>query len=53
MDLHVPCLLVFPPGTELHQHPLYRGGQLILQDKVRARDKTLEQRARRSENETG
>ncbi|KAF0300270.1 putative 28S rRNA (cytosine-C(5))-methyltransferase [Amphibalanus amphitrite] len=34
VDLHVPCLLVFPPGTELHRHPLYRGGQLILQDKA-------------------
>jgi len=34
VDLHVPYLLVFPPGTELHQHALYRSGRLILQDKA-------------------
>ncbi|KAJ1663669.1 hypothetical protein IW140_004754 [Coemansia sp. RSA 1813] len=31
-DLH--DLLVFPPGTDLHAHPLYLGGSIILQDKA-------------------
>ncbi|KAJ2863079.1 hypothetical protein GGI22_002041 [Coemansia erecta] len=31
-DLH--DLLVFPPGTDLHAHPLYVGGSVILQDKA-------------------
>jgi putative methyltransferase len=32
-DNHVPDLLVFPPSTDLHNHPAVRRGQLILQDK--------------------
>ncbi|KAJ2670128.1 hypothetical protein GGH99_006284 [Coemansia sp. RSA 1285] len=31
-DLH--DLLVLPPGTDLHAHPLYVGGSIILQDKA-------------------
>lgn len=34
LDAHVPNLLVFPSGTDLHAHPLVEGGQLILQDKA-------------------
>ncbi|KAM4795389.1 28S rRNA (cytosine-C(5))-methyltransferase [Rhinophrynus dorsalis] len=33
-DLHVPDLLVFPPGTDLHKDSLYIAGHLILQDKA-------------------
>ncbi len=33
LDQHVPDLLVFPPGTDLHNHPSVRGAQIILQDK--------------------
>jgi putative methyltransferase len=32
-DEHIPDLLVFPPSTDLHNHPSVRRGQLILQDK--------------------
>jgi putative methyltransferase len=32
-DKHVPDLLVFPPSTDLHNHPAVRRGQLVLQDK--------------------
>ena len=30
-DAHVPHLLVFPPRTELHAHPLVQSGALVLQ----------------------
>eukprot|EP00897_Mesotaenium_endlicherianum_P009684 jgi/Mesen1/8744/ME000052S08166 len=30
----VPELLVLPPGSDLHAHPLVRGGQLVLQGKA-------------------
>ncbi|KAE8622407.1 hypothetical protein XENTR_v10005229 [Xenopus tropicalis] len=33
-DLHVPDLLAFPPGTDLHKDSLYTAGHLILQDKA-------------------
>jgi hypothetical protein len=37
-DVHVdellPDLLVFPPGTDLHDHPLVTEGVLILQVRV-------------------
>jgi 25S rRNA (cytosine2278-C5)-methyltransferase len=33
IDEHVPDLLVFPSGTDLHNHPSVRGSQVILQDK--------------------
>lgn len=33
-DAHIDNLLAFAPGTDLHSHPLYCEGQLILQDKV-------------------
>ena len=33
-DLHVDNLLVFPHGTDLHDHVLYTKGDIILQDKV-------------------
>lgn len=33
-DEHIPDLLVFPPGTDLHDHPLYVSGEILLQDKV-------------------
>jgi len=34
VDMHIPELLVFPPGADLHEHPLYLSGDIILQDKV-------------------
>ena len=34
LDPLLPELLVFPAGTDLHDHPLYQAGHLILQDKV-------------------
>lgn len=33
IDEHLPELLVFPPGTDLHDHPLVESGALILQSK--------------------
>lgn len=33
-DTHIPNLLLFPPGTDLHDHPLVKEGILILQDKA-------------------
>jgi len=33
-DIHVPELLVFAAGTDLHRHELYIGGSIVLQDKV-------------------
>ncbi|KAJ1660471.1 hypothetical protein IWQ61_000618 [Dispira simplex] len=33
-DPHLSDLLVFPPKTDLHAHPLYLGGDIILQDKA-------------------
>ncbi|XP_067024171.1 28S rRNA (cytosine-C(5))-methyltransferase-like isoform X2 [Acropora muricata] len=33
-DKHIPDLLVFPPGTDLHDHPLYVSGEILLQDKA-------------------
>ncbi|CAM9349921.1 unnamed protein product [Phaeothamnion confervicola] len=33
VDDLIPTLLVLPRGTELHEHPLTVGGQLVLQDK--------------------
>ncbi|XP_075420987.1 28S rRNA (cytosine-C(5))-methyltransferase [Tenrec ecaudatus] len=34
LDPLLPELLVFPPHTDLHEHPLYQAGHLILQDKA-------------------
>lgn len=34
-DIHIPSLIVFPPGKDFHDHPLYKSGEIILQDKVR------------------
>jgi 16S rRNA C967 or C1407 C5-methylase (RsmB/RsmF family) len=34
LDAHVPNLLVFAPGTDLHDHSLLQSGQIILQDKA-------------------
>ncbi|XP_065066978.1 28S rRNA (cytosine-C(5))-methyltransferase-like [Rhopilema esculentum] len=33
-DQHIPDLLVFSPGTDLHEHPLYINGHILLQDKA-------------------
>lgn len=33
-DAHIPSLLRFPPGTDLHDHVLVTEGRLILQDKA-------------------
>ena len=33
-DAHIPNLLGFPPGTDLHDHPLVLNGALVLQDKA-------------------
>jgi putative methyltransferase len=34
VDSHLPDLLVFPPNTDLHDHPLVMDGSLILQSKA-------------------
>lgn len=34
VDKHIPCLLRFPHGTDLHDHPLVLNGSMILQDKA-------------------
>ncbi|KAB1263155.1 putative 28S rRNA -methyltransferase [Camelus dromedarius] len=34
LDSLLPELLVFPAQTDLHEHPLYQAGHLILQDKA-------------------
>ncbi|XP_032462425.1 probable 28S rRNA (cytosine-C(5))-methyltransferase isoform X3 [Phocoena sinus] len=34
LDSLLPELLVFPARTDLHEHPLYQAGHLILQDKA-------------------
>ncbi|XP_025236371.1 probable 28S rRNA (cytosine-C(5))-methyltransferase isoform X1 [Theropithecus gelada] len=34
LDPLMPELLVFPAQTDLHEHPLYRAGHLILQDRA-------------------
>ena len=34
-DKHLSDVLVFPAGTDLHDHPLYVSGQILLQDKVK------------------
>lgn len=33
-DFHIPDVLVFPPGTELHSHDLYKNGAFFFMDKV-------------------
>lgn len=33
-DRHIPHLLVFPPGTDFHDHVLVESGKCILQDKA-------------------
>lgn len=34
LDAHIPNLLVFAPGTDLHAHDLLAQGKIILQDKA-------------------
>ncbi|XP_031565177.1 probable 28S rRNA (cytosine-C(5))-methyltransferase, partial [Actinia tenebrosa] len=34
MDEDIPDVIVFPPATDLHNHPLYLKGHIILQDKA-------------------
>lgn len=34
VDIHISNLLIFPPKTEFHNHPAYKKGSIILQDKV-------------------
>lgn len=34
MDDTIPWVFKFPPGTDLHAHPLVRAGHLILQDRA-------------------
>ncbi|XP_062035656.1 28S rRNA (cytosine-C(5))-methyltransferase [Lepus europaeus] len=41
LDPLLPELLVFPAHTDLHEHPLYRAGHLILQDKASCLPATL------------
>ena len=36
VDEHIPDVLVFPSGTDLHDNILYKEGKIILQDKVRS-----------------
>ncbi|KAG8268463.1 putative 28S rRNA (cytosine-C(5))-methyltransferase [Homalodisca vitripennis] len=37
-DFHIPEVLVFPPGTALYQHHLYKNGTLHFMDKVFCED---------------
>ncbi|XP_029805824.1 probable 28S rRNA (cytosine-C(5))-methyltransferase isoform X2 [Suricata suricatta] len=41
LDPLLPELLVFPAQTDLHDHPLYQAGHLILQDKASCLPATL------------
>nr|XP_003226776.1 PREDICTED: probable 28S rRNA (cytosine-C(5))-methyltransferase [Anolis carolinensis] len=34
LDPHLPGVLIFPPGTDLHEDQLYKAGHVILQDKA-------------------
>jgi len=34
LDIHIPELLAFGAGTDLHDHVLYKSGEIIFQDKV-------------------
>ena len=34
VDAHIPNLLRFPPGSNIHAHPLVRYGKLVIQDKA-------------------
>jgi 25S rRNA (cytosine2278-C5)-methyltransferase len=34
IDEHVPHLILFPPGHDLHDHPMVENGSIILQDKA-------------------
>lgn len=36
-DFHISEVLVFPPGTELHEHELYKNGSFYFMDKVKSR----------------
>eukprot|EP00112_Aurelia_sp_Birch-Aquarium-sp1_P017743 Seg415.2 transcript_id=Seg415.2/GoldUCD/mRNA.D3Y31 product="putative 28S rRNA" protein_id=Seg415.2/GoldUCD/D3Y31 len=33
-DKNIPDILIFSPGTDLHEHPLYKSGHILLQDKA-------------------
>ena len=33
-DIHIPSVIVFSSGIDFHEHPLYKSGKIILQDKV-------------------
>ncbi|XP_060029452.1 28S rRNA (cytosine-C(5))-methyltransferase isoform X2 [Erinaceus europaeus] len=41
LDALLPELLVFPARTDLHEHPLYQAGHLLLQDKASCLPATL------------
>ncbi|KAG5883733.1 hypothetical protein JTB14_024234 [Gonioctena quinquepunctata] len=34
VDIHIPNLLIFPPKTQFYNHPAYKNGSIILQDKA-------------------
>lgn len=34
VDIHIPNLLIFPPKTQFYNHPAYKNGSIVLQDKV-------------------
>lgn len=34
-DFHILEVLAFPPGTELHEHELYKNGSFYFMDKVK------------------
>lgn len=36
-DFHISEVLVFPPGTELHEHELYKNGSFYFMDKVKSK----------------
>ena len=40
-DNHLSDVLVFPSGTDLHNHPLYVSGCILLQDKVPCQKKNV------------
>jgi 16S rRNA C967 or C1407 C5-methylase (RsmB/RsmF family) len=40
-DFHLPDILVFPLGDEVHKHPLYKDGTISLRHKVNPNHQTF------------
>eukprot|EP00887_Chlorella_sp_A99_P007726 scaffold20.g7726.t1 len=41
LDAHLPDVLLLPPGTDMHAHPLVRSGALVLQTLMRNQGRVL------------